>query len=157
MKEFLTGILALTAALIVSLIVLPIGFLYSLGYSIWLTVTLQDWKAMFKYLWTLIDGILAAIGHAFYYLAEALDIMWNVKGEVIEDVITHEDNTTFGQKNTTVSYSVGKLEHEGKLNVFGRILSKILNIAFLQKQHALDSYYWTEERKELRKKYFEKI
>lgn len=70
-------------------------------------------------------------------------------------MITHEENTTFNQKNISVSASTGKLEIDGKLNKFGRKFSKLLNIVFGQKRHAVDSWNFLEEKKKLRSKYFQ--
>lgn len=156
MKEFMLGILALIGALIVSCLMFSIGTIYSLGYSIYMSVTGKDWKAFFKFWIKTIDGLLAAVGYALYYIAEALDIGWNVNGEIIEDIVTSNEKTTFGEKNITVSATTGKLQYENKLNKSGLILSKILNIVFMQKSHALDAYLYTKARKELKEKYFKK-
>lgn len=157
MKELLTGILALSAAIVISCLIFTFGTAYSLGYSIYMSVTGKDWTAFFRFWYRTIDGLLAAIGYGLYYAAEALDIGWNVNGEIIEDIITHDENTMFGQKGVTVSATIGKIEYEKKLNRTGRILSTLLNIAFMQKHHALDAYRWTVARNELKKGYFEKI
>ena len=156
MKELFQGIGALIGALIVSVLIYSIGTLYSLGYSIWLSVTFKDWKAFFVFWWRLIDGFCAAIGHLFYHIGYALDLGWNVNGEIIEDMVTAEEHTTFSQKNITVSASIGELELADKLNKSGKIMSKILNIAFWQKQHAKDAALFTRARKKLESEHFEK-
>ena len=56
----------------------------------------------------------------------------------------------------SVSASVGKLQIDGKLNKFGLKFSKLLNFFFGQKQHAIDAWYYTKAKKELREKYFTK-
>lgn len=154
MKEFIIGIWVLFFAVCVSLLMFTIGILYSLGYSIWLSVTGKDWKAFFKFWWRTIDGLFLAVGHALYEIGYALDIAWNVNGEIIEDMITSEEKTTFGQKDLSVSASVGKLEIDGKLNKSGRAFSKVLNVFFWQKQHAIDAWNYTQAKKQLREKYF---
>ena len=63
MKEFIIGIWVLFFAVCVSLLMFTIGILYSLGYSIWLSVTGKDWKAFFKFWWRTIDGLFLAVGH----------------------------------------------------------------------------------------------
>jgi hypothetical protein len=156
MKEFFKGLVVLIGASFVSVLILWFLFIYSLGYSIWKTITLRDWKAFFIFWFRLIDGIFACIGHILFNIGYALDMMWNVNGEAIEDSITHKENTEFGKKNITVSASVGKLEIDGKLNKFGRILSKILNFVFQQRQHAKDSWYMKLAKDELEEKYFKK-
>lgn len=154
MKELLSGLITLIGAIIVSLFMFSIGTLYSFGYSIWLSVTLKKWYAFFTFWWRLVDGVCACIGNILFELAYSLDLGWNVNGELIEDAITTEENTTFNQKNITVSASVGKLEIDGKLNKFGKKFSKFLNIVFGQKKHAVDSWNFYESKKKLRDQYF---
>lgn len=154
MKELLEGAWALLWAIIVSTLMFSIGTLYSLGYAIWLSITLKKWYAFFQFWWRLIDGFCAAIGNFLYEAAYSLDLGWNVNGEILEDIITTEENTTFNQKNISVSASTGKLEIEGKLTKSGKRFSKLLNFFFGQKQHAIDAWNYTKAKKELREKYF---
>ena len=156
MIELLKGIWSLFWAILVSCLMFSIGTIYSLGYSIWLTVTLKDWKAFFKFWWRLVDGIAAAIGHILYETAYGLDVGWNVNGEILEDMLTAKEDTTFSQKNLSVSASVGKLEIDGDLNKSGKRFSKLLNFFFNQKQHAIDAWRYTQARKELKEQFFEK-
>ena len=79
---------------------------------------------------------------------------WNVNGEILEDIITSEENTYFSKKNISVSATVGDLEIRNKLNKVGKIFSKLLNFFFKQKQHAVDAWYYTKDKKELKDKYF---
>ncbi len=156
MKEFFVSIWALFWAIIVTILMWTIGFTYSVGYSLWLTVTLRKPLAFFKFWWRLIDGVMFAMGHMLYEIAYSLDLTWNVNGEILEDFITAEEHTTFTDRDISVSASTGKLEVEGKLNKFGKTFSKILNFAFNQKQHATDAWYFTQAKKELKSKYFHK-
>jgi hypothetical protein len=156
MIDFLKGIWTLIWATLVSILVFSIGTIYSLGYSIFMSLSGRDWKSFFRFWIRTIDGFLASIGHALYEIAYALDIAWNVNGEIIEDMITHEENTTFGQKNISVSASVGKLEIDDKLNKFGKSFSKLLNLFFWQKQHAIDAWNYTIAKKELKDNFFAK-
>ena len=104
MKEFFVGLLEFIGAIIVSLLLLPIGFIYSLGYSIWLSITSEKWYAFFFFWWRFIDGMFAAIGYMLHSIAYGLDLMWNVNGEIIEDIITHEECTEFSKKNIQFWY-----------------------------------------------------
>ena len=156
MKELFQGLWALIWALMVSSLMFSIGTVYSLGYSIWLSVTLKKWYAFFEFWWRMIDGACVVAGHILYEIAYALDMGWNVNGEILEDMLTAEEKTTFTQRDLSVSASVGKLEIDGKLNKFGRGFSKALNFFFGQKQHAIDAWNYTKARKELKEKYFEK-
>jgi len=156
MKEFFTSIWALLWAIFVTCLMWTIGFVYSIGYSIWLTITLKKWYAFFKFWWRLVDGVLFAIGHIIFETAYGLDLTWNVNGEIIEDMVTNEENTTFTDRDMSVSASIGKLQIDDKLNKFGLRFSKLLNFVFWQKQHAIDAWYYTKARKDLREKYFQK-
>ena len=154
MKELVHGIWSLIWALIVSSLMFSIGTAYSLGYSIVMSVTLKDKWMFFKFWWRLVDGFCAAAGHALYEIAYALDMGWNVNGEILEDMITAKENTTFSQKNISVSATTGKLEIDGDLNTFGKGFSKALNFFFGQKQHAKDAWLYNKARKELKEQYF---
>jgi len=121
-----------------------------------LSITFKKWYAFFQFWWRLLDGFCAAIGFLLYNFAVALDMGWNVNGEILEDMLTAEENTTFTDKNITVSASTGKLEIDGKLNKFGLKFSKALNFFFGQKQHAKDAWMFTKARKELEESYFKK-
>ena len=156
MKEFFKGILVFCGASIVSLIFFWFLFLYSFGYSIWLSVTLKKWYACFQFLWRMIDGTFATIGYLLYQIGYSQDLLWNVYGEAIEDATTAKEDTNFSQKNITVSASIGKLEIDNKLNKSGRVISEILNIAFWQKQHAKDSWLFLKAKEELKENYFKK-
>lgn len=156
MKELLSGLLTLIGALIVSVLMFSIGTLYSFGYSIWLSLTMKKWYAFFEFWWRLLDGFCAVIGNIFLDTAMSLDMAWNINGELIEDLVTTEEETTFSQKNITVSASTGKLEIEGKLNKFGIKFSKFLNKVFRQKRHAIDAWNYYVAKKNLRDQYFNK-
>lgn len=156
MKELLSGTLTLLGAIIVSVLMFSIGTLYSLVYSIWLSITMKKWYAFFLFWWRLIDGFCAMVGNMLWEISYSLDLGWNVNGEMIEDAITTEENTTFNQKNISVSASTGKLEIDGKLNKFGLKFSKFLNVVFRQKRHAVDSWNFLEAKKKLRDQYFNK-
>ena len=154
MKEFIKGLLELIGAILVTIIIMPLGFVYSILYSLWLTVTLKDGLAFFKFWWRFFDGILSSIGYMFHSIAYGLDLMWNVNGEIIEDIITHEEHTEFSKKNVTVSASTGKLEIENKLNKRGKFMLKVLNVTFNQNQHAIDAWEYLVEMRKLKSNYF---
>lgn len=156
MKELLTGLWAFLWAIIVSIVIFPIGTFYSMIYSIWLSVTLKKPFAFFTFWWRLLDGFCAALGHSFYEMAYALDLSWNVNGEILEDVITSEEKTHFTEKNISVSATVGDLEIRNKLNKTGKWFSKLLNFFFGQQQHAIDAWNYTIAKRELREQYFKK-
>ena len=154
MKELLSGLLTLIGALIISPLMFSIGMLYSFIYSIWLSITLKKWYAFFQFWWKLIDGFCAALGHLLLEIAFSLDLAWNVNGEILEDMITTEENTTFGQKGITVSASTGKIEIDSKLNKFGLKFTKGLSLIFKQKKHAIDSWDFYQAKQKIRDQYF---
>jgi len=156
MKELVKGIWSLVWAIMMTSLSWPIGIVYSLGYSIFMSVTFKDPWRFFKFWWRLIDGFAAALGHILYELAYALDLTWNVNGEIIEDIITTKEDTTFSEKNISVSASTGKLEIEDELNPAGIIFRDTLNFFFGQKQHAKDAWLYTSAKKSLQEKYFKK-
>lgn len=156
MKDLLHGFIVMIFAMLFSLLMFTIGTIYSLIKSIILSVTLKDWKAFFKFWWRTIDGSASAVGYLFYQVAYSLDLAWNVNGEIIEDIVTKEEDTEFGKKNVPVSASIGKLEKEEKLIKRGKIVSYFLNIIFWEKNHCIDSWDFLKSKKELREKYFDK-
>jgi hypothetical protein len=157
MREFGIGIVVLIASIIVSAIVLPLGFVYGIGHSIFFSFKKRDPRIFFIQMWVTIDGFFAGLGHVLYHVGLGQDIQWNVvSGELLEDMITPKEDTTFRDKTYPVSASVGKLEIDQDLNKYGRFSSRVLNIVFMQKQHARDAWNWNVARNELKKKYFEK-
>jgi len=154
MKYLLKSIITLIMTIIVSIILLPIGFIYSLGYSFWLAITYKNVKGFFTFWWRLIDGLAYALGFILHNTAVGLDLTWNVNGEILEDMVTPKEDTTFTNKGITVSASVGKLEVENDLNKYGKIFSRVLNFAFQQKAHAVDSWNVYVKINEINSKHF---
>lgn len=157
MKDFLVGLMVFVFATAVSVFLVPVLTAYALGYSIYWSVKYKSVKSFFKFWLKTIDGILSGIGYMLYHLGYGWDLIWNAEGEMLEDLITAEESTTFGDKNVTVSASVGKLEIDKKLNKYGIFSSKALNFIFWQKAHAVDSWLFQKAKKELRDKYFNKL
>jgi len=154
MKDLWEGIKVFFGACVITALILWFLFLYSVIYSLWLTISLKNWKAFFVFWWRLIDGILAALGHAFFQIGYALDLIWNVNGEAVEDVVTYVEETEFSKKNVSLSASIGNESIDGNLSPFGVKLSNFLNWVFKQKSHAEDSWNYQEERNKLLEKYF---
>ena len=154
MKEFLKSIVILIATLIVSFFVFAFGIPYSIGYNIYMSVTFKKWSALFKLTWRILDGAFCAFGYMIFHFCIGLDMLWNVFGEIFEDIITAKEDTDFGEKNITVSSSTGHLEMDGNLNKAGKIFSRLLSKAFMQKSHALDSWELRNAELKLKSKYF---
>jgi len=153
MKEFFNSLLPLLGAIIVSIVLIPVGVIYSFGYMLYMTVTLKEPKALLKLLWRWVDGMFCTIGYIILELAIGLDMLWNVNGEILEDSMTHKEDTHFGEKGITVSSSVGELEVSDNLNKTGIGFSKVLNKAFRQKRHAVDSWKMHLAKKKLSEQY----
>lgn len=156
MKEFLNGLIVLIGASMITVLLFWYLILHQIGHAVYMTITLKDWKALGKLVWRTIDGTFATIGYLFYQVGYTQDLMWNIYGEAIEDVTTAKEDTLFGKKNVTVSTSIGKEEFENKLVPSGKKISKVLNVAFNQKQHAIDSWLFHKAKNKLREKYFKK-
>jgi len=153
-KEFRYGVITIIGSLIVFTPVIIIGIIYSVPYSIYMPFKEKNWKLFFKIWWRLIDGTYAFIGDVLYHgVAERYDELGNVWGEWLEDSIAMEENTSFGDKKTTISASVGFLEYH-KIFMYPRgvKLSKALNVGFRQNRHALGSWERKLALKELEDK-----
>ena len=156
-KALFKGVIEATAGTVVFGLCIAFGMVYNTFYSIWLAVTLKNILAPLKFWSNVLAGFLIFIGRLLHHYAVALDIYANVNAEIIEDVITPKENTSFGDPNTTISASIGKLEIEGKLNKVGKRLSIVLNWAFWQKQHAIDSYNYKVAHDAMLKQFFTKL
>jgi hypothetical protein len=142
MKELLRGVLSSILSLVVFTPVIVIGILFNIFYPTYMGFKEKSWKLPFKLYWRLIDGTCTTIGNMLYDgVAIKWDEMGNVWGEWIEDSVTTTENSKFGEKDITISASVGYLEYE-KLPLFprGKKLSKVLNWAFRENKHALGSW-----------------
>lgn len=156
MKQLLKSLIAMVLACAVSTFLIPLQTLYCIGYSLYFTIKLRSPLFFFKFWFKTIDGLMHAVGHFFYHFGFTLDVMWNVQGELIEDLITSEEKTTFNNKKYTVSASVGKLQIDNKLNKLGVKFANLLNIVFWQKNHTKGAWLYTQARYELEEKHFEK-
>ena len=142
MKELLRGIVTTILSILVFTPVIIIGIIFNVFYPIYMGIKERSFTLPFKIYWRLIDGTLAAIGNFLHDgFAVHYDEMGNVWGEWIEDSITTTENSKFGEKNITISASVGYLEYEN-LPLFprGKKISKVLNWAFRQRRHAIGSW-----------------
>lgn len=154
MKYFFTSLLTLIAALIVTIIYLPFGFVYTYLHAFYWSIKGKNKRTFFQLIKRQINGTFAVVGYALYHLAIALDMLWNVNGELIEDAVTKREVTEYGKELITVSSSTGREEKENALKPFGKKFSKFLNFAFGQKQHCLDSWHFHVYQKQLKSKYF---
>ena len=105
-----------------------------------------EWMLQVLYqLWTVIKYIFLAIG-------TVIDLFGNVLlGELIEDIVTAEENNMFGMGDVTISAALGDLKLRKKLNKRGIVLCNILS--FLDPIHtdhciaAINLYKYKKELK----------
>lgn len=145
-RVFVSGIWKLLLAILVSVIILPVGLVYNVGYGVWVVAYHRRVSNLFRFIWKLVDGIFYCVGYLLEKVVVFLDMLWNVNGEVLEDIVTTEESTTFGEGGITVSASIGKLEDSKKLTDMGKRISRILNWVFRQRCHCVGSWrlhlYW---------------
>lgn len=143
MIELIKGVVILLASLIVFSITIAIGVLYTVPFSFYEWKHKGFFKGFFMCWVNRIDGTLFNIGAYLGEGAVRYDKIGNVWGEWVEDSTTAKDETTFGDADTTISASIGYLEHNNiPMNKRGSRLSEVLNIVFMQKKHALGSWIY---------------
>lgn len=155
MKDFFKGLVTFIGASIITAIYLPIGVPYTYLHALYYWIKKRKFKNFFQLIWRQIDGTFAVVGYVLYHLAIALDMLWNVNGEFIEDLTTTTEHNMFGEKNVTVSTATGEQEIIGKQKKLGKKFNLWLNWLFVQKSHATDSYQLHLKEQELKRKYFQ--
>jgi len=91
------------------------------------------------------------VKYGFMQIAYIVDLLGNVLvGELIEDIVTAEEDTWFGKGGITISAALGKLEFEGKLNGRGKFFSKVLGS--FEADHSVRAYHYYVMRIELDEK-----
>lgn len=142
MKELKPFIL-LIGAIIVTIIVVPLGVPYNFGKSIYETYKYGIGEGLykfFKYWLILLYQIWCVVKYFINSIAESLDLMWNATaGELLEDLITTEEKTLFGKGDVMVSAAIGEQEIKNKLVPFGKRLNIALSI-LLGDNHSIESY-----------------
>jgi len=154
MIKLLKSLLALIGACIVSIPMFTLGPIYMILWGWYMSKRAKKQNRLvylWKFFWRIFDGCLAAVGHMIYQIAYAMDLGWNMVGEILEDWITHKEDTEFTKPGVSVSASIGKLEIDGDLNKRGKTFSKLLNFAFQQKSHAKGAWKHLQANNENRK------
>ena len=153
LAEFAPILLSIVA-LILGAIMIPVGIVYTFlkpvydyrkkGFKTivkrfgmwWLKVMYQVWNV---------------VKYGFMQIAYIVDLLGNVLvGELIEDVVTAEEDTWFGNGGISISAALGKLEFENKLNGRGLFFSKVL--ASFEADHCVRAYKYYVMRIELDEK-----
>lgn len=151
-KEFRIGVVTAIGSAIVFTLVIATGVIFNIFYPPYMAFKEKDWKVFFRIWYRLIDGTYAFLGDVLYKgFAESYDELGNVWGEWIEDVSTHTEHTTFGDKQTTISASIGYLEYmDLHMSKPIRVTSWLLNKVFQQTRHAIGSWEKKLALKELK-------
>lgn len=145
-KRLISGPIALLASIVIATILLPVGFIYTIGkYA--KECKINPFLTMLKNFGL---SILFVISYLCMRVAVAIDILGNViAGEFLEDFITSKEDTLFSKPDITISSSTGALEVEGELNKTGNWFSKILSKVLGEDNHAILSYIHYLESKKL--------
>ena len=108
-------------ALILGALLLPIFFIYSLLRNRF------DQRKQFDIL---------------YHIAVNIDIMGNINGDLIRDLIILDQTkpNLFNQQFVTISASIGHLIATNNINSFGLWFSGVLDSAFKEKNHCLNAF-----------------
>lgn len=153
-KEFRYGVITTVGSAIVFTPLIAFGIIYNIFYSLYMPFKEKDWKLFFRIWWRAIDGTYSFLGDILYKgFAEPYDELANVWGEWLEDSVGTEEDTPFGEKQTTISATIGWYEYHKKFMFKrGHQISKVLNAAFRQKRHAIGSWERKLALKELKDK-----
>lgn len=141
-KEFRGGIFTFIGSVFVFTLVIAIGVIYSIFYPFVMAYKDGDYRTFFKIWWRLINGTYCAIGDFLKLgFAYRYDELANVWGEWVEDVSTHKEKTKFGDKQITISASIGHLETNNFYRTSSiKVVSKMLNFVFSQRRHCAGSW-----------------
>lgn len=142
------GYIQVIVAVILSAILLPFGLIYGiLVKPTYLVITAkatlkQGFVISIKYAWNFISQIWKTIERLCHYIGVVLDLAGNViVGDLIEDIITDEEETLFGEGDATISAATGELEVNNKtIYKIGKVFSNVLNKVFREEAHCTDAY-----------------
>ncbi len=131
------AVIELIAAILLAIILFPLGLLYSLYLPFRKGLNfvrfIRYWKNLFIQIYTLIM-------YMFHSIAFTIDVLGNViVGELIEDLITKQENTWFGCRLHSISQSIGQVQSNNMLNKFGKFLQKSIDFVF-GKNHCINAY-----------------
>jgi len=128
-----------TAAIILSAILFPIGFVFNI-----LAIVLFK-KKFFVAFWRITKEVLLLINDIFERIAIIIDRLGNViDGNMFILLFVknkYHDKTLFGKNEITVSAASGHAENYDYLNNFGNRFVKALNKT-LGKNHCKNAYEW---------------
>lgn len=135
-KTIIKGPIYLISAIVLGIVVIPVGLIYTLGKKI----VEFKFSSFFGQIGMLLIHILFVFSWLCERIAVGLDILANVaSGELIEDCITSKEDTLFGEPGITLSASTGQIEYLEKLNPTGKWFTNILSSVF-EENHSLHAY-----------------
>lgn len=86
------------------------------------------WKRIALFLANILYQTWVIVRYIFLTIGYIIDLYGNViLGELIEDLITAEENTLFGKGDVTISAALGDLKRRGKLNKAGLYFCNLLS------------------------------
>lgn len=138
-------VFTLIVAILMFCILLPFGVLWHFGKPFY-----DGWKGkkpfkkiigdFFLYWFKLMYQFWVTIKYLLNRCSVAIDIFGNVvDGELLEDTVTSEEQTLFGDGKVTVSASIGDLSKRNKLDTkFGRFVNRTLSVVF-EPNHSINA------------------
>jgi hypothetical protein len=139
----LSPIWLLIISIILFILLIGLGFVHLFLKSTYNLLQFRFWKGLIYFFWYWIRVVVQlwrTIQYFCLHIAISIDLFGNVIcGEAIEDLVTTEENTLFGDGEITISTSTGELESKNKLNESGLKFSNFLS-KILGKNHCIESY-----------------
>ncbi len=115
------GFLLFLVAVLLSIVFLPLGGVYSLV-RLWIRANFKTW--------------IKRVGQYFLIIAISIDQMGNViMQELFNDVLIRKSGIRFGNKDETISSLLGKNQQAGTLTFIGKGLNGLLHL--LEKDHSI--------------------
>lgn len=131
------AIIELVFAIVIAIILYPIGFIFAIIQPIFFR---NNKRNLVIYLYDFFKQIYIVIMYLFHHIALTIDILGNIiVGDFIELFVTTERETLFGNKQYTISESLGYLENRKSLTIFGKKVIKFINFIF-GKNHCINAY-----------------
>ena len=134
---------------------IPIGILYTLLKPLY-DHRKRPWKTRLrrtgKWALNFLYNIWGVFKYLFLAIGYVIDLFSNVTlGELIEDLVTSEEYTLFGEWDVTISAALGDLKRKGKLNQTGMWFANLLSkLDPLHKDHciaAIELYEFKKNQK----------
>lgn len=138
-KPFITLILAFALFVLIS----GFGILWNIGKPIF-HIHKGGFRKIAKnwvfYWFKILYQVWVVIKYLINRISFVIDILGNVlAGELLEDTVTVNEKTWFGDGKISVSAAIGNEEHRKSLVPFGEKVTKILGKVF-EKNHSMNAY-----------------